>query len=163
MNPPGNKAEALEAVTLALEAGQPVPEPAASWLADGIAWYLNTPGSTIDEALLLKPEPGGAHSTVWRESKYSQRNRLLHQLAESLAGVTWSSAQNIAAWLKALKAGEPLAPEPTGEQVAWLHTLDLLHCPCSVSRVWQILRDTADLHSRITPDYVRVDQDAVES
>jgi hypothetical protein len=104
---------------------------------------------------LLKPQPGGAHATVWQESRYTERNRRLHMLAASLQGISWQSAEIISGWLKALRASGSLPPEPTNEQAVNLHLLHLLDAPTSVSQIWRILKETAYLH--ITPDYSQVE------
>ncbi len=118
-----------------------MPEPVASWLADGLRWYADHEGVSLDEALLLKPAPG--KPSIWRQARYAERDHALHTLAVSLHGVSWQSAEVIAGWLATLKEGDCLPPEPDQAQAIMLYRLNLLDAPSSTSQVWRILKSLA--------------------
>lgn len=155
-----DKVEALQVAIEAMQRHEPIPEPAASWLADGLRWFLEHEGVSLDQALELRPPRGGAHLTVWRQRKMAERNRLLHELARSLHGVCWRSAVVIGGWLRELRDSGKLPDEPDTQQAVNVYLLDLLGAPVSGSQIWRTLQETAHLH-RI-PDYSQVDARVVE-
>lgn len=155
---PAAKYDALRTAVTCMRNGRPVPEPAASWLAEGFAWYLEHEGETLDAALMLSVASGGAHATIWRASRYAKRNQLLHDLAVSVGGVTWKAAEQIAAMLQHVdRTGSIEAP--TADQRLTLGLLVLLDPPRSASQIWRALSETRHLHE--TPDYSQVDRDGL--
>ncbi len=138
--------------------GVPVPDPAASWLAEGFAWFLDHEGETLETALLLSVESGGAHGTIWRASRYAKRNQLLHELAASVDGVTWKSAEQISVWLRNIDETSCIDASTEDQRLA-LGLLLLLNPPRSASQIWRILSETRYLHE--TPDYSQVDDGAL--
>ncbi|HHQ14124.1 MAG TPA: hypothetical protein ENK16_03770 [Chromatiales bacterium] len=155
-----DKFEALRQAADAMQRCEPVPVPAARWIADGMRWFLEHEGASLDQALGLRPPRGGAHLTVWRQRKMAERNRLLHELAHGLHGVCWRSAVVIGGWLRELRDSGKLPDEPDTQQAVNVYLLDLLGAPVSASQIWRILQETVHLH-RI-PDYSQVDARVVE-
>jgi len=137
---PQNKLEALQAASQALAAGEPVPEPAARWLADGLRWYLEHEGASLDDALLLKPAQG--KPSIWRQAHYQQRRDDMRKLAEVVDGITWTSAEIISGWLQEMAASDGLVPaDLTDSQLRYLVSLYLADAPRSTRRVWGIIRE----------------------
>lgn len=155
---PAAKYEALRTAVACMRDGQPVPEPAASWLAEGFAWYLEHEGESLDAALLLTVASGGAHTTIWRACRYAKRNQLLHDLAASVGGVTWKAAEQIAAMLQHVDRTGCIEA-PTADQRLALGLLVLLDPPRSVSQIWRALSETRHLHE--TPAYSQVDREGL--
>ena len=139
MKPPSNKLEALQAASQTLAAGKPVPEPVASWLADGLRWYLEHEGASLDEALLLKPAPG--KPALWQQARYQERRGDLRKLAEAVDGICWRSAETIAGWLQEMAASDGQVPAGlTTSQLQYLVPVYLADAPRTPRRVWEIIR-----------------------
>lgn len=132
--------EALQALADCLRRDDPVPEPAASLLLDGLLRFMA--GTRFELAMGLQSAPNGKRTAV-QTAAQDWRNRQIRALAGLLASnCTKAKAKTIAALLSAPR------PQPCGIQEADLILNELhlrrqfsLDIPTSVRQIQRILAE----------------------
>lgn len=94
--PERNPLDAINTLADCLRQGEPVPEPAASLLLDGLLRFMA--GSRFEQAMGLQAPRSGQRTPV-QIAAMERRNAMIRDLAELLPGTTGDKAAAIAALL----------------------------------------------------------------
>jgi hypothetical protein len=89
----------LREAARALEAGEPVPRPAARLLVKALQGYLNGTETDITRALGLRPRKGGAAELPTRLERTQRRNELIGRMFHTLEGGDVDRAERVARML----------------------------------------------------------------
>lgn len=129
--------EAVQTAIDSLRCGDPVPEPAASLLLDGLLRFMT--GTSFERALGLQASRSGQRTPV-QIAAMERRNGMIRSLADLLPGKTGDKADTIAELLTT--TGRPRCGIPEADQLAdELRALKLagLELPTSTRQIRRVL------------------------
>lgn len=91
--------QALRLALTAIDAGEPIPKPAARVLAGALRQYLSGEQTDITRALGLRPRRGGASEAPIRKERRRARDELINRAFHALKGKDGHRAECVAQML----------------------------------------------------------------
>jgi len=133
--------ELLRQAAQAMDAGEPVPMPAARVLVKALQGYLAGTQTDITRALGLRPRKGGAAEQPARLERTKNRDQLIVRLFSALDGADTARADRVARLLNQEPSlSSEISEEELTEAMAELHQLHGTALPTSGRQILRIAR-----------------------